>query len=91
MERWYRKGTLEYLSAQTPSQILGLRTDYRDPLAEHLSKEYQETNMKGWSEEAIKERQEIMAEWSDLQTRYGDLSAEEAQRETNRIKKKCSV
>jgi hypothetical protein len=92
IEKWYQERTLKYLLDQTPSQILGLRSDYRDPLAEHLANEYLESEMEGWSDEAIAERREIMAEWSDLQTKYGDLSTEEAQKryqvESNRIKKK---
>ena len=89
IEKWYRERTLAYLSDQTPLQILGLRSDYRDSMAPHLFKEYQETDMEGWSEEAIEERRKIMEEWSDLQTRE-DLSTEEKQRETNRIKNKMA-
>lgn len=40
LEKWYRNQTLQYLRDQTPAQILGLRSDYKDPLIAHLSKAY---------------------------------------------------
>ena len=38
--RWYRNQTLQYLQDQTPAQILSLRSDYKEPLLEHLSAAY---------------------------------------------------
>ena len=78
-EEYFRGKTMKYLNDQTPTQILGLRSDYYNPLMEHLSKEYEESDMDGWDESAIEERRKYMAEMADIQTRYGDLSAEEAQ------------
>ena len=40
MEKFYREQTLQYLRDQTPAQILGLRSDYKEPLLEHLSAAY---------------------------------------------------
>ena len=78
LQEWYQDKTLRYLLDQTPSQILGLRSDYKTPLADHLSNAYMESDMKGWSEDAIAERNEIMREWSELQTKYGDKPTGEA-------------
>ncbi len=79
-ERYFRRKTMEYLKNQTPVQIFGLRSDYHDALLEHLAKEYEETDTTGWSKEAIEERNEYMRQLAEIQTRYGDLPAEEAQR-----------
>ncbi len=79
-EGYFRRKTMEYLKNQTPVQIFGLRSDYHDALLEHLAKEYEETDTTGWSEEAIEERNEYMRELAEIQTRYGELPAEEAQR-----------
>ena len=78
-EEYHRRKTIEYLKNQTPSQILGLRSDYYGPLMAHLVKEYEEADTTGWSDEAIAEREEYMKERAEIQTRYGDLPAEEAQ------------
>lgn len=78
-EKYYRRKTIEYLKNQTPSQILGLRSDYYGPLMAHLIKEYENADTTGWSDEAIAEREEYMRERAEIQTRYGDLPAEEAQ------------
>lgn len=40
LEKWYRDQTLQYLRDQTPAQILGLRSDYKEPLLAHLSAAY---------------------------------------------------
>ncbi len=78
-EPYFRRKTMEYLKSQTPVQIFGLRSDYYNPLMEHLSREYEEADTTGWSAEAIDERNEYMRELAEVQTRYGDLPAEEAQ------------
>ncbi len=78
-EEYFRGKTMKYLKDQTPTQILGLRSDYYNPLMEHLSKEYEESGTEGWGEDAKNERRKYMAEKADIQTRYSDLPAEEAQ------------
>ena len=40
LKEFYRAQTLQYLKDQTPQQILGLRSDYKEPLLEHLSASY---------------------------------------------------
>ena len=83
LRAYFNGKTLEYLNMQTPSQILGLRSDYKDPLKAHLVDAYKnekEENVANWSEEAQEEWREYMAEYADIQTRYGDLPPDEAQR-----------
>lgn len=75
---YFQKKTLQYLGDQTPSQILGLRSDYYDPLLNHLANAYEEESMEGWDEEAISEHEEFEREMAEIQTRYGDLPADEA-------------
>ncbi len=86
-EAYFRQNTVNYLKNQTPTQIFGLRSDYHGALLEHLSKEYEEADTTGWSKEAIEERNGYMAELADIQTRYGDLSPEEAQSRRNADRK----
>ncbi len=92
LKKWYQESTLKYLEDQTPTQILGLRSDYRIPLEKHLEETYRDADTSEWTEEAKTEHDEIMNEWSELQTRYGDLSTEDAreqyEREAAIIKKK---
>lgn len=83
-EKYFRERTIGYLENQTPSQILGLRSDYYDALTYHLADEYENTEMKGWSEEAIAEHNELMRERAEIQTRYGDLPIDDA--EQKRVK-----
>ena len=94
VRKWYQGKTLKYLQDQTPSQILGLRSDYFKPLMEHLGDAYMESKMDGWSDEYKAEHKEIMDEWAELQTRYGDLSTEEAREnyniEVNKLKRKMA-
>ena len=68
---YFEKKSLQYFKDQTPTQILGLRSDYRDPLMEHLSEAFMDE-----SEEGEQYRRKI----SEIQTKYGDLPAEEASR-----------
>ncbi len=39
-EKYFRRKTMDYFKDQTTSQILNLRTDYRDPAVEHLVSQY---------------------------------------------------
>lgn len=93
IRKWYQGRTIKYLEDQTPFQILGLRSDYKVPLFEHLVDAYlNNTAMDGWSDEAKEERRDIMNDWAELQTKYGDLSTEEARKnysaEANVLKNK---
>ena len=92
---YFERKTLQYIGDQTPTQVLGLRSDYRDPLMDHLAKAYEdEKNMSGWTDEEREEHREIMAEWSELQTKYGDLSTDDAKAkytaEAKKIRKKMA-
>lgn len=40
VKEWYRRQTVDYIAAQTPAQILGLRSDYHVPLVEHFAETY---------------------------------------------------
>ena len=75
---YFRGKSIDYLSSQTPTQILSLRSDYYKALQSHLIDEYELTDMKGWDQKAIDEHRELMREKAEIQTRYGDLPAEEA-------------
>ena len=94
VKNWYQGKTLGYLLDQTPYQILGLRSDYYKPLLEHLGDSYMKDDMEGWSDEEKAEHKELMDDWSELQTKYGDLSTDEAREkynvESNNIKKKMA-
>lgn len=83
-EAYFRKNSIDYLLAQTPAQLLGLRSDYQKALMKHLEKEYQETEMKGWDEGYIREREEMMAEAADIPNRYSDLPPEEAEKQRDK-------
>ena len=83
VRKWYQGKSLKYLLDQTPSQILGLRSDYFKPLMEHLGDAYMESKMDGWSDTQKAEHKEIMDEWAELQTKYGDLSTEDARKNYN--------
>ena len=78
--KYFQRKTLQYISDQTPSQILGLRSDYKEALLGHFSKAYEEANTEDWDAEAIFEHEECMKELAEIQTRYGDLPPEEAKR-----------
>ncbi|MBR3169058.1 hypothetical protein IKF23_01305 [Candidatus Saccharibacteria bacterium] len=77
--KYFEGKTLQYIGDQTPTQILGLRSDYKEPLLGHLAKAYEEeTKMEDWDEEAIIEHTEYMKELADIQTRYADLPSDQA-------------
>ena len=78
--KYFNKKALQYVTDQTPSQILGMRSDYYTPMLNHLAMAYEESKMEGWSDEEIAEHEEHMKELSDIQTRYGDLPPDEAKR-----------
>ena len=79
-QKYFQRKTLQYLGDQTPTQILGLRSDYKDALFNHLSSAYQEENTDDWDDEAREEHEEYVKELAEIQTRYGDLPPDEAKR-----------
>lgn len=70
VEEYYRKKVQGYFKDQTPAQILGMRSDYKNPITEHMTK--------AWLEEHPDEAREYNAKMAEIQTMYGDLPADEA-------------
>lgn len=79
-QKYFRDHTLQYLKDQTPAQILGLRSDYYVGLKEHLADDYLNADTSDWSEEDQAKHREYVREAAEIQTRYGDLPPEEAQK-----------
>ena len=79
MEAYYRRKTKDYFKDQTTGQILGMRTDYRDATMEHLLSEYLINNPEE-REEYDRRREEYDRQVAEIQTRYGDLPADEAKK-----------
>lgn len=78
VKEYFRKKTNEYFKDQTTGQILGMRTDYRDPTMEHLLESYLSEDSE--SETSSEKRRKFEKEKSDIQTRYGDKEPEEAKK-----------
>ena len=75
-EEYFRRKTMDYFKDQTTGQILGMRTDYRDPTMEHLVKTYLNS---GSEDETSDERKRKYEEARvEIQTRYADRPPEEA-------------
>ena len=79
-EAYFRDRTIDYILAQTPNNLLGLRSDYYPALVHHLSRAYELDNQEDWSDEEREEYEALMAERADIQTRYGEDSPEEQAR-----------
>ena len=76
VRKYFQARTLEYIIGQTPTQILGLRSDYKNPLTKHLYAAYEEIenmNKDEWTDEEILEHEEYIKELAKLQTEYTDL------------------
>ena len=71
-EKYFRGRTMEYIKAQTPAQILGMRSDYKEALTEHLLNEYFEKNPD--------EREKYNNEIARIQNAYGDEDAATAEK-----------
>ena len=86
VENYFRRKTNDYFKDQTTGQILGMRTDYRDATMEHLVTTYLEglKSEDDMTEEERREYDERQAEYNkkkaEIQTRYGDLDINEADR-----------
>ena len=86
--KYFNRKALQYVTDQTPSQILSMRSDYYTPMLNHLADAYEESKMEGWDDEYILEHEEYMKELADIQTRYSDLPADEAKRKRDMDTKK---
>jgi hypothetical protein len=93
-KEYFNKKALQYVTDQTPSQILGMRSDYYAPMLEHLSMAYENSKMEGWADEEILEHEEYIKELAEIQTRYGDLPPEKAremrEKDTKKLKDKMA-
>ena len=70
LEAYYRRKTYDYFKDQTTGQILGMRTDYRDPTVEHLVKMYLDD---GSEDETSSERKmKYDNAVSEIQARYSN-------------------
>lgn len=81
-EDYFRARTMKYLRDQTPMQILGLRSDYRDAIVDHLIEEYLDTNPG--------EREKYNDEMARIQASYGDedanIATQKRQEDATRLK-----
>lgn len=78
VEKYYRRKTMDYFKDQTTGQILGMRTDYRDATMEHLVETY--LNSDSEDETADERREKYEMDRAEIQSRYGDRPADEAQK-----------
>ncbi|MBQ3432907.1 MFS transporter [Candidatus Saccharibacteria bacterium] len=79
VKKYFRRKTKDYFNDQTTGQILGMRTDYREPAVEHLLDMY--LNDDGVKDEELNERRaEYEAARAEIQTRYGDEEASAAEK-----------
>ena len=79
VKKYFRRKTKDYFNDQTTGQILGMRTDYREPAVEHLLDMYfndDEVN----SDELDARRTEYEAARAEIQTRYGSEDASVAEK-----------
>ncbi|MBQ3293241.1 hypothetical protein IJG93_03010 [Candidatus Saccharibacteria bacterium] len=88
IRKYFNKKALQYVTDQTPSQILSMRSDYYAPMLNHLAMAYEETDMEGWTDEQVAEHEEYMKELSEIQTRYADLPPDEAKKKRDIDRKK---
>ena len=89
IQEYYRGKTSDYFKDQTTGQILGMRTDYRDPTMEHLVDIYlSEDSEEGTKDEKLADYETKRAE---IQTRYCDKTAEEAKKLRDRDLKKLKM
>lgn len=89
VEKYYRRKTGDYFKDQTTGQILGMRTDYRDATMEHLLQTYlSDESDDETSDERKAKYREMVAE---IQTRYGDKTADEARKLRGKDMKKLKM
>ena len=81
-QKYFQKKSEQYFKDQTPTQILGLRSDYRDPLMEHLAEAYLSD-----PEEGSRYRARI----DEIQTRYGDMDAKKAKEKRDKDLKELKM
>ena len=82
-EKYFRKRSMQYIKDQTPAQILGMRSDYRDAMMEHLVNEYLEQHPD--------ERAEYNEEMARIQNDYGDEDATTAEEKREKDRKEVKM
>jgi hypothetical protein len=78
VEKYYRKKSNDYIKDQTTGQILNMRTDYRDPIMEHLLATYLEADSD--EELSLERNREYREAYDEIQTRYADEPIEVAKK-----------
>lgn len=89
VRKYFRKKTKDFIKDQTTGQILGMRTDYRDALAEHFADMYLDDSSKNAPKS--KRRADYERARADIQTRYKDKTPEEAEKLREKDLKKLRV
>ena len=78
VEKYFRKKANDYIKDQTTGQILNMRTDYRDPIMEHLLATYLEADSD--KELSAERNREYREAYDEIQTRYADEPAKDAKK-----------
>ena len=89
LEKFYREQTLQYLQDQTPAQILGLRSDYKEPLLEHLSAAYLLDKNGEVDEEKLREHNEAIDRIDN--DSFGETDPEEIAKMRKKAKEKLQM
>ncbi len=80
VQKYFREKALKYFEDQTPAQILGLRSDYRDPLMEHLSEAYLEKHSE--------EKSKYQAKVDEIEKKYSKDYSDAKTNEERKMAKK---
>ena len=75
-ERYFREQTIAFLMGQTPKSLLAIRSDFYEPLREHLSNQYIVDDMDKWSDEERQQHAERMARMAAIATSHMDQPPE---------------
>ncbi len=82
-KEYFRRKTYDYFKDQTTGQILGMRTDYRDPTIEHLIDMY--LNDKDESDATLADRkQRYENAKSEIENKYNDITDSKKRNEKRR-------
>lgn len=79
VEKYFRRKTNDYIKDQTTGQILSMRSDFRDPVIEHLLESYLDEESDGMTSD--EKRSEYEQKVAEIQTRYGDWADQKKAKE----------
>ncbi|MBR3256091.1 hypothetical protein IKG10_00225 [Candidatus Saccharibacteria bacterium] len=83
----YQERTKKFLKGMSPSQILAIRSAYQEPLTEHLSSAYEDSDTEGWTDEEIRERASLLESLTTAEEEYNQLpDGDEKDQAMTRIK-----